>query len=58
MMKLLVVAAVVALIGVSIISSGLVSALAELGAFAVVIAWVIKSKQAVKRKEAHIEPHV
>lgn len=58
MMKLLVAVVVMALVGVSIISSGLVAALAELGAFVVVIAWVLKSKQAAKRKEAHIEPHV
>lgn len=58
MMKLVVVASVVAFVALSIISKGLVSAVAALAAFSVVITWVLKSKQAVKRNEARIEPHV
>ncbi|MFH0256433.1 hypothetical protein ACGRL8_05150 [Vibrio rumoiensis] len=58
MSKLLVVLSVIVLVGVSIISSGVFAALAELAAFAVVIVWALKSKQAVKRNEAQIEPHV
>ncbi|WP_157946024.1 hypothetical protein [Vibrio gangliei] len=58
MMKLLLVAIVAALFGVSISTEGLVAALAALLAFAAVIVWAWKSKQAVHRNEAHTEPHV
>ncbi|WP_017025227.1 hypothetical protein [Vibrio rumoiensis] len=58
-MKALLILAVAAFVILSIYTEGLVSALAELAAFATVIAWVLKSKSVVKRKhEAQIEPHV
>ena len=57
-MKLVVASAVIALIGLSIMSNGLVSALAQLAAFIIVITWVLKSKKVVKKSETHIDPHV
>lgn len=58
-MKLLLVVVVAALVAVAITTEGLVSAVAELLAFAAVITWAWKSKQAVqKNHEAQIEPHV
>ncbi|WP_164520823.1 hypothetical protein [Vibrio aphrogenes] len=57
-MKVLLTLLVALFIAIAIVTEGLVAALAELLAFVVVISWVLKSKQAVKRKEAQIEPHV
>ncbi|MBD1575506.1 hypothetical protein HC723_03420 [Vibrio sp. S11_S32] len=59
-MKIILVIAVLALIAVSISSQGLSSAIAELGAFILVVvsAFKYQKRRRADKKEAQIEPHV